>query len=168
MSRITKEIAENVTKELLSKKVEKKSELLKEIGAITRQELILSIPMKVMELFSQPEEKRFFQTESSVYLMDFSRLRVSFSPIPKSDGNYYYKFTNEETRKKVGVLYKKYIALEKQINQLEDEIKHSLLSLKTFKRIEEQFPEAFKFLPKDNGAFLPALNIRKIQDSLKD
>jgi len=168
MSRITKEIAENVTKELLAKKVEKKHELLKEIGEITRQELILSVPPKVMELFNQKEEKIFFKTESNIYLTDFSKLGVYFSPIPKSDGNYYYKFTNEETRKKVDVLYKKYIALEKQIEQLKEEIKHSLLALKTFKRIEEQFPEAFKFLPKDNSAFLPALNIRKIQDSLKD
>jgi len=78
----------------------------------------------------------------------------------------HYEITKEEN-KKLFTLVQKREKQKNEIKNLRKEIKQALINLKTFKRVETEFPEAFKFLPKNVSTAL-VVNVDSIKKQLND
>ena len=55
----------------------------------------------------------------------------------------------------------------KEIKTLRLSIEEALKSMRTFKKVQEVFPEAYEFLPKNKTEFLPSINLESIRTQLK-
>lgn len=162
--RITKQIAENVASKLLLKKNEylnlSKDDLEKLVCEIMKSK----VPESVLKVFkSNPE---YVETSNYISLNGngFNWERVCLGkqiPCKNTD----YTPTYEESRiisEKINTFQK----LKKEISDLKHELVVNIFNLKTYKQVEENFPEAYVFLPeiKNNAV---AVNLTTLRAKLK-
>lgn len=166
MSRITKEIASEVAKILTIRKKEEYEALEAKLSETVKDLYNLTIPDKVKEF--QKEFPSFINTRSAVKLMGngFSYEYISvkdqvitntsqctcLTPSPEEAGN-------------IQKMKNKIQDLKTEYNTLVLDIETALLTLRTYSKIEKEFPEAFIHLPNRITTAL-AININSIREKL--
>lgn len=171
MSRITKELAENISMFLVKKKREELALVVDKLN-LSLIDLYKSryTPKEVID-FDQKfpgyvRKKSSFYLNGNGFRHDYIDLGGNSFIVNPEIGTIL-----EPTPQEAKDIQKKQrsISVErKQINDLQSSIYNALLSLKTFKAVRENFPEAAELLPAEsNPSLLPSLNLSSIREQLK-
>lgn len=78
--------------------------------------------------------------------------------VPFNENNQVF-YPNEEQGERLLKLYRLYTAENKNINELRSQIQTTLLELKSFKKIRENFPIAIPYLPSLEAQLIPIINL---------
>lgn len=169
MSRISKQIAEDVSKAMTTAKREVLEGLKTKFKAHVREIACSRIGKKVMDLFEKDGDVSPYMSEyGTVQLFNwgFSGKRVYIGGIPYNGSSNSIELTREEG----GMLWDletKIEEAEKEVNQLQKEIYVALYeTLKTYKNVEKHFPEAFPFLPSQQTSAL-CINLDLLRQKIK-
>lgn len=167
--RITKEKAQNVAKKLVEAKKEKLELKIGKLKEFSYELAKSKTPKEVLEIFES--QKDFINTSSQVQfvninLNDWYLRRVNLdSDVPVS----YNHFTITDAEAKV--ILKMNNDIEKyrdEILKLQDELEVAILKMNTYKRCENEFPEAFALLPKEHMSTSLMINISSLREKLKN
>lgn len=155
--RISQTLATQIAKELTANRLQEIEKLGNEISALVRAEYKKTIPQTVLRLFAK--EPSYFRKTTSLRLYGngFSGKPVSFKEaLPDSDSDKWETILNVDTElgKKLAALVNKREKMVEERETLRKEIESALLTLRSFKAIQDNFPEAIPFLPKSNSAAL--------------
>lgn len=152
MSRISKQLAEQIARALISKKRNAESESKKEFREYCTKVAEERVPKDVMAFFKKHSE--YVKTNSTIHISGKGLARKQevslLKALPSISPNCYYEhidFTDEESDK-AKELFDKWQKLKDGNNILEAEIEATLISLRTYANIEKEFPEASRMLPK--------------------
>lgn len=168
MSRITKEVAEQVAKNLIEPKVQEKAKLSQLLTNHLRDYYLTTIPEDVLIEFHK--NKDYFSTCYSI--------RIQGEGV--SDAYTYYSIGEElptsnkkdriqlppKTAEKAVKLIDSIRDKKTEIEKLSREIQIALYNLRTYKNVETEFPEAFKYLPEAKVNTALAINIKDIRCKL--
>lgn len=167
MSRITMELAEKIAKVLSKKQNERWKSKESEISTFIRDCYMKDIPEGVKTFFSA--FPKWAETTSYIYVhaTGNGRFGISVDYAPNVTGRSACITLNKTESDKLSKLRNEEEKFKKEWEQLKTDIYNALLQLRTFKNIEEKFPEAAKYFPvKSDSNLLPALNIDKIRKAL--
>lgn len=163
---ISKQLADSISKEIATKlkvKVDKaEAEYLKLATSFYKKQ----VPAAVLRM--QKQHPDYFQTGTSLCLNGhgFHHEVVKMSEsLVKNSGNYYsiLHLTPAIARELI-VAKNNWENLQEQYKQLRAETTTALLNLRTFKNIQEQLPEAVKYLPKSKTtAIIPNLGKLRVK-----
>ena len=164
--RITKTIAEEVAVKLLAKKDLQIKKAKDELSNFAEQFLEKTLPKEVLETYKK--FKPFFR-ESIEIIVDGNGLSYEYIELSKRYpyGNSKTYLPNEVDAKTFRKLIDKRNDLVKQRRELKEELSNAIFNLKTYKAVQENFPEAFEFLPKENKNTALAINISEIRQKIK-
>jgi hypothetical protein len=148
MSRITRAIAEEMAQKLLEKKYEANKKRYNEIAEMLEVIVESKIPKDIMKVFNDPISKNYIDSRSSVYINgqglnhDYILLNKALpcnrsSSILLSDEKALYISKKLEIWKKN----------KKKNSELLQKTTETLVSLRTYKKVQDLFPEAAVFLP---------------------
>lgn len=169
MSRITKQIAEDVSKAMTVEKV-KEVELLKARfkAAVTRVAL-KRVPNVVQGLFVETELKPYFNTRNYFALKDqgFHLTGVyADQDIPWHGGSNVLELSQEEGTF-LWNFEKEYKTADLKVQELREEIEVTLYhTLRTYKKVQDHFPEAFEHLPKLSGVTALSINLDALRQKI--
>lgn len=166
MSRITKEIATEVAKTLTKGKKDEYEALEKQLSETVRDLYNETIPDEV-KLFQQ-KFPSFINVRGSVELKGngFSYEYVVVKPSVITNTNECTcLYPTPDQAKTLQQIKNKIYDLKKEYNTLFLDIENALLSLRTYSKIEKEFPEAFVLLPNRISTAL-AININSIREKL--
>jgi len=166
--RITKEIAANVAKQLVSSKKE-------EIKSLKSQqsEFITTIyEASLSELIKQAfkKHKGFLYTTTSIRLIG-SGLPVGYKSyqltkvLPQCNSCGQFPMNDEQADVIIN-FSNKIEDLEKSTHELQNNIEAALFNLRTYNNVEKEFPEAFKLLPASKVNTGLMVNIKDIRCKL--
>jgi len=164
MSRITKQIAENVAAQLTRKKNTEISSLKKELENKFSEIYLKTVPKEVLQLFEKfpdyVKTRRGLQCTGNGFewqTLDFNKelpaYKNCFSP-DELDAKELLELANKIKDKK------------QELFKLKAEIENVVFNLRTFKRVEIEFPEAVPFLPTTVSTAL-MVNISDLRNKLK-
>lgn len=164
MSIITKVIASEVAIKLTAKKQKEINLLRTELREEFESIYLKTIPTEVLKCFEKFPNYFESRNEISVSGNGLNWQRLFFTrKLPVNSGTYLpNKVDAESLLKKENNIQDR----NKEILKLRTEIEIALFSLRSYKRIIEQFPEAQPFLPEKISNAL-AINISDIQSKLK-
>lgn len=151
MSKITKTIANDVALKIVEPIAVKIKETEKQIEEMVTEMYKLLIPKEVMTVYGKFPE--YVRKTNSVLLSShgFSRRGVSLTvKLPYDNPNTYSTPELPLTADQAKEIQKLETVKEKLVekkNTTKIEIENSLLALSTYKRVQEQLPQAFQFLP---------------------
>lgn len=163
---ISKEQARQIAEKLCERKLSAfnnaKANLEKVVTAIRKKQ----IPLSVMKAFK--EHPKWARTGSYI---SFSGHGISYQGVTMTEslphtGNNVLDLTSESADK-IKVLIKAKERAKEEYDELKSEISTALLTLRTYKRITESFPEAAKHLAKPVAYLPPAIPIESIMKKLK-
>ena len=166
--RITKEKAELVAKKLTEKKQKEKQVLEENLQEFCYNIALSKIPKPVMDMFK--EYPRYVNSSSEIFVIgegidNYNLKYQSISnPLPKAKES--IPVTKTESNK-IQKLSDKITNLKSEIRTLKKEIETAVYNLKTYSRVEKEFPEAFKYLPKEQITTALQVNISDIRNKLK-
>lgn len=166
MSRITKEIAHYVAKQLCAKKLKEVEQNYIDLQTMASDSYLKKIPKDVLDFYSK--NKNYCKTTCSFKLVGFgwNHEYINFGKeLPSKDGNYITITLDEKTSVKLLALYNKHSVSKIEYSNLIEEIETALKRLSTYKRVELEFKEAFLLLPKSVSQSL-VVNIDKIREKL--
>lgn len=163
---ITKDLAIFVANKMIEKisvKIKNKNSELSELIIAAYNK---TLPREIIELSSK--FPNYFKKCGRVLLKD-NGLNDGFlltKSVVSTTDNYQVAFQPDpSTAKLVSKSLNELKKLENKRDELKSQIKNTLLNLKTYKRIQEQFPEAFELLPDrkvaENTLAIPIDDIRK-------
>jgi len=163
MSTITKAIANEVALKLTEKKRANIKKLETTLSSVLHGMILKTIPKEVVELFEK--HPKFFGTRSSFQLQgngwNYKYLN-SVKQIPTYNSSFSPNAKDSETLTKLDNEVKK----ERQdYEKLVSEIETALFGLRTYKRVQENFPEAFELLPNKINTSL-SVNLSDIRQKL--
>jgi hypothetical protein len=149
MSRITKEIASAVAKELCSSKQSEISDLRKELQITMRKYYLSILPDNIVVQFGENSE--YFKQVSSVKITgeNISNMYKYYSigdALPQSNSFERLNLTPKQSLNIVRI-FDLIDDKEKAISDLKISIEVALYNLRTYGNVEKQFPEAFEKLP---------------------
>jgi len=161
---ITKAIATEVAAKLLKKQSLEIKSLKDELTVKFTEIYSKELPKEVLDLFSKHpdyfEARRQMQVTGNGFSYQYINLqfpmpskRSCFSPNEK-DAKILMTYLNKINDKKAGY------------NKLFSELEIALFGLRTYKRVEENFPEAFLLLPNKTTTAI-ALNISDLRQKIK-
>lgn len=166
---ITKYLAEEVASKMVEPLKKKMNDLSNERTKIADEAIMKSIPKDVIDCY-----KRFlsyFCISNSVTLHNGSyEKRVSqVTGFPSEKTYYPYMEADLEIIQKIENLDLKIDSIKKEKEKVFESVVSTLLSLRTFKRAKESFPEAYKYMSQyeDQGNTAIALPIDNILSTLK-
>lgn len=171
MNRITKFEAEQIAKALVKPKRAKLEKAKNALRDELQKRYRGNVPFEVWKAFSENEAiKPYISYGESLYVSGGGIYNIYFSlekPIPRlaNSGNLKLNLEGAEGEK----FAKAYATLEdkrNKISALERQIGITLLELKTYKKIEVEFPEASPFLNKENKTQLPSIQLVAVRDQL--
>lgn len=148
--RITKEIAEQVARQMIAKKLEKNEAKKKELeGLIALRVMETKVPKEVIQFISDGFGEYLKKSKGVILIGNgFNHEYVDLKPFPSITTNGYVIFEPTPEDAKIWIkLHEDYNTERNKIQRLRGEISDTLYSLKTYNRVEKDFPEAFKFLP---------------------
>jgi hypothetical protein len=145
--RITKEMANSVTRNLLRAKYEEIQEYTNKVKDFATSIYLNQIPSGVMKLWNS--NPQYMQSTYSVRLVGngFNYEYQSIENLPTIKACPELKYSVEEGETLLA-MRAKLSDLEKATKELFKEVEQTLISLGTYKRVTENFPEAVPFLPK--------------------
>lgn len=169
---ITKDIARQTAIKMIAKIEAKVKNKKAELSELIIENYNKNLPKEILE--ASLKYPNYFKKSSQVLLKE-NGLNDSFSltkSVCSTLDTYQVVFIPEVAIAKL--LSKGIIELNKLENkkkELRIQIENTLLNLKTYKRIQDQFPEAFEFLPEkaqtDNALAIPIDDIRKQLSAIK-
>lgn len=165
MSRVTKEIAKAVAKGLTANHRARIEKINGTISAIAVTEILEQTPQEVKDFYVK--YPNYCNARTHVYLQG-ETLNQIWADVPalpwKGDGS--TLIVSNEAGAKIQKLELKKQEIEKSRNTLYKQIEQTMLSLKTFKKVQDVFPEAAEFLPKGEAVYLPVVNLEGIRNEL--
>jgi hypothetical protein len=167
MSRITKQIAEEVAKKLVAKKRETlklwKQVFSEKITKICHEK----VPFEVLVVFEK--HPKYFKTTNRFRPVGNgwnSQYLDLNTYLPNSNYDYFSFEMEVKTSNALLKEYNKNKDEQKQIDELQRDLVNTLLNLKTYKSVTENFPEAVEHLPKIVNNTV-ALNLSDIRNRIK-
>lgn len=166
MSRITKEIAANVARQMAEHKLKMYEEADAKMRVMLRILVRSQIPKPVLELYETHHQ--YFDKTSRVRLHGHGFNCETYTieeVLPTDHGGYHSPDITPETGK---LLWEQYVAIgnaKKEWEQLRDEIEVALLNLKTYKKVQAMLPEAYPYLPQQ-GTLAIAVNLDGLRSKL--
>jgi len=161
---ITKTIATEVANKLLENKTLAMKEAKDKVSAAFDKIYLSRIPKEVLNVFEKHKEfiksGKDFQLQGNGF--DWNWVQTS-KELPKTKNAFQ---PNEEEAKSLLVLINTFEALVKEKRELLAEIETSLSNLKTYKRIQDNFPEAFTLLPSVTENRL-TINLSELRNKIK-
>ena len=161
MAQITKELASKLTNELLTKKKEAVKKAKQELSDLVRKEHMKSVPKELRELFDKYPNS--FKSTSLVALIGsgFNFQNVHFDDAPSTHGKYSYNM--EVKNASIKPKYDKWEKMTKDLRHSEEVIYNTILSLRTYAKIAEAFPEiADKLEVKKVESLVNIVEVRKL------
>jgi hypothetical protein len=166
--RITKEQAERTAKLMTEKKSMQLRQMNLSFSAKIRELKANETPKEVLEVYEK--YPNYFNRTTSVYLrgVGFNTDYVNIVSIPYKNDSY-FEITKEMGATELLKEFNKIQQLDKDIQSLRLEIETALYStLKTYKRVQESFPEALQYLPKlNNDKTALVVNLSSLRDKIK-
>jgi len=161
---ITKTIAAEVAEKLLSKQALALEALRKEAGEAFTKIYLKTLPKEVVAAFEK--YPAYFQTRSGFQLNGNG---FNWQSITASKKLPYSANAFSPTATEAAILLKVVNAADTkkfEYKKLFSEIETALYGLRTYKRVEENFPEAFVFLPNSVSTKL-SVNISDLRNKIK-
>jgi len=147
MAKITKTIAAEVADKVTAKLKEKIQDAEFEMQKAVTEMLKAKVPKEVLEQYKKYKE--YFRERTHVNLNNngYSNRYVKLTEsLPSTDSTYISDLTNKEVAPLDKIEQKKE-KLKDKYNRTYQEIESTLIGLGTYKRVQEQFPELYKYLP---------------------
>jgi hypothetical protein len=167
MSRITKTIAENVAEKMVATRIE---------AAKLKENIFLELLYDKVK-YEIPKDVLSFYEKHQNYFKNGSEVRVSGNgfdyqyfcldkKLPRKDnyGRIEY-FPSQKDAKELLSYMDAYQLVYKEAKELRKEIEVTLFNLRTYKSVQENFPEASEYLPKIQTTAL-ALNISDLRNKI--
>lgn len=167
MSRITKQIAENVAYKLVMPKKTKLKERNIEFSKKITELCWDRVPVEIITLFKT--HPSYFRTASIFRPTGNgwnSQYLDLFEEVPSIRGNNFYFEMEIKTSNALLKEYNRNKDQKEQIEELQRDLVNTLLNLKTYKAVTENFPEAAEHLPKIVNNTV-ALNLSDIRNRIK-
>lgn len=162
--RITKTIAENVAKELTKKLDEKIKEHQDDLEKIASEIFEKSLPKGLMEAYSK--FPKYISTRGGFQLVgngaDYELMSFG-KQLPSIKSS--FQASLKETQSLIG-RYDNIKRLKKEKSELETNIKEALLALKTYKKVEQEFPEAVQYLPESSSCVTIAIPMKDLRGEI--
>ena len=158
---ITKSIAENVASQLTAKiklKIDDERKILTEkVDFMAKKR----VPKEIMNWFNT-KNKKWLNIRGYIQFASASKhYNIEIKAIPYPYDNGYVVITEEEMTELYAQDHKIQF-LEEQKRTIENQLVAQLIKMRTYKRIEKDFPEAFELLPNAEVSELPAINVKDI------
>jgi len=167
MSRITKQIAEDVAIKLLAKKYSEIKTLKEELSDKVKAAYDKTIPEDVVEL--SIKYPSFFEFRSYVRIngngWNWQNIDLSTRVISKTNNSAVFE-PEVELANGLKKLHNKITDKETEVRNLRSETENTLYSLRTYAKVSEVFPEAVVFLPKHENTSL-IVNVNELREKLK-
>jgi len=161
---ITKTIAAEVAEKLLSKQALEIKNLRNKLESTFDEIYLKTIPKEVVELFKK--YPNYFKTRNNFHLsgngFDWKSI-TAYKSLP------YINYAFQPNEKDSIILHNSINKIDKkksEYKKLHSEIEIALFGLRTYKRVEENFPEAFLLLPNKITTSL-AVNISDLRNKIK-
>lgn len=152
MAKITKTIAAEVADKVTAKLKKKIQDVEKEMSVAVTEMMKNRVPKEVWDAFGK--YPNYIERCSSVFLNSngYNYRKVELvETVPVINGNRYISnLTNKEVAPLDKIEQKK-DKLQEKYNRTYQEIESTLIGLGTYKRVQEQFPELYKYLPSAPG-----------------
>lgn len=165
MSRITNKIAEDVANLMVQSKQEeinlKKEELKEYVTRIYRK----SLPKEIMDIYEKYPGYMIHCNLVQLSGKGFNHEYVNIHSSPARKDYYTVINIDDEDADKVKNLYDHIKDSNKNIKALKRDIENALKNLRTYKKVESEFPEAFKHLP-DKVSTEVSICLKSIKDRL--
>jgi len=161
MSRITKQLAEEIANKLVEKLDVKLKTIDDQLAEIYYEEQIKIVPLSVMTIFESHPDYIHKTTSGYLYYGGQCVWIKGVKPFPcitKSN------VTDKDICSKIEKLVSNQISTKKERKELFEELQQTLLKLTTFNKIREYFPEASGFLPEPKMEI--AINITDTRNRL--
>lgn len=166
MSIVTKAIAKEVAERMLTKKADEIKNLINKrdffILCICRK----NIKKEILDFYNK--HKDYVRSTNQVTLNDNGFHGDYFylnERIPSKNSSTMHVSMSVKDSKELLPLIDEIDGLEKQYKSLKIDIENALLSLKTYKKVSEEFKEAYGYLPNKISTSL-VINIDKIREKL--
>ncbi|CDN79515.1 Nmad5 family putative nucleotide modification protein [Elizabethkingia anophelis] len=168
---ISKQQSRDIAKSLTKKIAEQISQKQNEISEIISEIYLKTLPKEIINLYSTHNK----------YFYKCSRIRVEGNGLNDafdlkksvpSDGSWQVCILPDKYEvKQILKISNEIKKLESKRNNLINSIENTLNSLRTYNRIQKEFPEAAKFLPDENKSIntlaVPIEDIRKQLEAIK-
>jgi hypothetical protein len=168
MSRITKQIAEVTANELVKSKKEKIKILESEFKKKLYQMVLKNTPDDVVKFYKKHPNfmKTNFYVEISGNGFEYQRITLD-SSFPSKNGDRFQLLPDVETAKELLSSFNQINDLKEQSDRLKSDLENAIFNLRTYKSVQENFPEAFLLLPKivNNSV---AINLSDIRNRIKN
>lgn len=151
MSNITKDLAIRIARDLTSGKEDEIKKLKESLQSQVTDIYLKTIPVEVINFFEK--NPSYTQGAHQIRILnttwDFRYLTIK-GKVPCSGGEARVTF-DPKTDGKLLKIQNNIELKQEQLKQLRRKIESGLLSLRTFKRVRENFPEAAEYLPEDKS-----------------
>lgn len=164
--RITKQIASDVANQLLAKKVKGNNRNWTELSNEVYESVLKTIPKEITELYEK--HPSYVRTSQNVRLFGngFNHENISTPRgFPCIDYSKTYTPTEKEAADWIKLL-NDYKDGKDNLRKLSSEIESALYNLKTYKAVQDNFPEAYELLPEKVSTSL-SVNLSDIRQKIK-
>lgn len=165
MSRITKEIASAVAVQLVQPKSDELKQLENNLQETVRKMYLLSLPSGIMDAYEK--YKDWFQQCTNITLSGAGlKLGYKYYKIGQALPKYLQRLELKESDAELIIKIENQIdAKTKEIAELKNAIENALYNYRTYKNVEDNFPEAFRLLPV-RVSTVPMIPIKEIRCKL--
>lgn len=165
MSRVTKEIAKEVAKKLTANHTDKIEKIGERMAVLAVAHIRNETPKEVTEFYAKYPSYCKTRTNISLRGNTLNQIHLSIEQIPW-EGDSSSSIVPDDLGRELQKLEGERDAIQKAKTKLFREIEQTMLSLRTFKKVQGVFPEAAEFLPKSATAYLPVVNLEGIREEL--
>jgi len=165
MSRVTKEIASKVAKQLTAKKLEEIINLEKEISTKFEDIYLSRLSKEIKETFKKQKNYFYTRKQFQVSGSGFDYIYINTLNDVPYNKNSSFVATDEEAKILLPLTNKKKL-LKGNYDKLVIEIEALLYGLRTYSKVIAEFPEAEPFLPYNLSNKL-MINVSEIRNQLK-
>lgn len=168
---ITKEVSNKVANLLVKKKKEELTRLESELNSFCIEQVIAKIPTEVMLMWENPKTKHYVNSSDNFCFFGegllksyWKRLKVE---LPKSNYTSSVILDKEDAATIVKKL-KQIENLGQEIEEIVLKFETAIYNLRSYTRIEKEFPEAYLLIPREEGVNLPSLNLQEVRELAKN
>jgi hypothetical protein len=168
MSRISKDLAMKVAKQMTAKAYEKAEALEKVFASLVKEAYLKTIPQQVVNVFSSFPD--YFQTSDSINLdgHGFHRESIEISgEVICNMGDYAKIPLTKEAALPLLKAHREWQKAVDDADKLRNETRVALIQLGTIPKIRESLPQAMPFLPSEANHMALVPNYKSLQKKLE-
>ena len=170
MSRITKQLAEEIAKKVVLKKREEVTIKWKEIGSLVEKEYIKCVYTPIIQEMIE-KHIDFLSSSSRLRLrgmgLNNDYIILNHKVIVPSCGSINFD-VKPDFAKIISKELSDLTSLRETADTLQRNVYNALLELKTFKNVLNELPEIAVYLPAENKTYLPSVNLNNLRQQLKN